>query len=46
MTVNTGCGGVLSCGSVVVHNAFSNGDGINEKFVIDNDILFVIQIIQ
>jgi gliding motility-associated-like protein len=27
---------VLSCGSVV-HNAFSpNGDGINEKFVIDN----------
>ncbi|MFV8357731.1 gliding motility-associated C-terminal domain-containing protein [Flavobacterium sp. XS1P32] len=38
ITVNTGCGGtVLSCGSVVVHNAFSpNGDGINEKFVIDN----------
>ncbi len=38
MTVNTGCGGiVLSCGSVIVHNAFSpNGDGINEKFVIDN----------
>jgi gliding motility-associated-like protein len=30
-------GTVLSCGSVVVHNAFSpNGDGINEKFVIDN----------
>jgi hypothetical protein len=33
MTVNTGCDGtVLSCGSVVVHNAFSpNGDGINEN---------------
>ena len=37
MTVDTGCGIVLACGSIVVHNAFSpNGDGINEKFVIDN----------
>jgi hypothetical protein len=32
MTVNTGCGGlVLDCGTIVVHNAFSNGDGINEN---------------
>jgi gliding motility-associated-like protein len=32
---------VLGCGSIVVHNAFSpNGDGTNEKFIIDsiNDI--------
>ena len=38
VTVTTGCGGiVLPCGTIVVHNAFSpNGDGINEKFVIDN----------
>ncbi|MDI6034838.1 gliding motility-associated C-terminal domain-containing protein [Flavobacterium sp. LB2P84] len=38
MTVNTGCGSiVLACGTVLVHNAFSpNGDGINEKFIIDN----------
>ncbi|MFV5700227.1 gliding motility-associated C-terminal domain-containing protein, partial [Flavobacterium sp. ZT3R17] len=38
MTVNTGCAGVvLACGTVLVHNAFSpNGDGINEKFIIDN----------
>ncbi|MFV8367921.1 gliding motility-associated C-terminal domain-containing protein, partial [Flavobacterium sp. XS1P27] len=38
MTVNTGCGGiVLACGTILVHNAISpNGDGINEKFIIDN----------
>ena len=38
VTVTTDCGGiVLPCGTIVVHNAFSpNGDGINEKFVIDN----------
>ncbi|MEY4011986.1 MAG: hypothetical protein RIT22_1110, partial [Bacteroidota bacterium] len=38
MSVTTGCGGiVLPCGTIVIHNAFSpNGDGINEKFVIDN----------
>ncbi|PIF63100.1 gliding motility-associated C-terminal domain-containing protein [Flavobacterium sp. 11] len=38
MTIDTDCGGiVLACGTVLVHNAFSpNGDGINEKFIIDN----------
>ncbi|WP_310595743.1 gliding motility-associated C-terminal domain-containing protein [Flavobacterium sp.] len=38
ISVTTGCGGiVLPCGTIVIHNAFSpNGDGINEKFVIDN----------
>ena len=38
MKVNTGCGGiVLACGTILVHNAISpNGDGINEKFIIDS----------
>ena len=38
ITVTTDCGGiVLPCGTILVHNTFSpNGDGINDKFVIDN----------
>ncbi|MEY4964191.1 MAG: hypothetical protein RLZZ323_1510, partial [Bacteroidota bacterium] len=38
ITVTTDCGGiVLPCGTIIVHNTFSpNGDGINDKFIIDN----------
>ena len=38
MTVtDEGCGIVLGCGTVTVHNAFSpNGDEFNPTFVIDN----------
>ena len=38
ITVRTDCDGiVLPCGTIIVHNTFSpNGDGINDKFVIDN----------
>jgi hypothetical protein len=36
LTIKIEGGIVLACGTVLVHNAFSNGDGVNEMFTIDN----------